>query len=95
MPDLTAAVIEDPQLRAKFAEAVALLDQVAELRHEIHRLAPDNGHTPNLAELRSILETARHLVDFPMVDRCGCGWTDDTARVQYHRRGSNGCRAGR
>jgi len=91
MPDLIAAVIEDPELRAKVAEAVGLLDQVRELRFEINRLAPDNGHTPNLAELRSILETARHLVDFPINDRCGCGPQGD--RVVFHRRGSALCRA--
>lgn len=56
------------------------------------------------AQFPEIRESAQLLLDgpppepepdhgFPMVDRCGCGWTDDTAPVLFHRRGADQCRA--
>jgi hypothetical protein len=83
---------ENAELRDRVTETVGLLDRVRELRFEIRRLAPD-ASTPGIAELRSIVESARHVADYPMTDRCGCGWTDDTAPVRFHRRGSDQCRA--
>lgn len=87
----------DPVLKAAHAEIADLraqLAQVDDLRDEIARLAPDNGHAPGTAELLSILDTARHAVaDYPITDRCGCGPQGD--RVRFHRRGAEQCRAAR
>jgi hypothetical protein len=81
---------ENAELRDRVTETVGLLDRVRELRFEIRRLAPDAA-TPGIAELRSIVDAARRVADYPMTDRCGCGWTDET-RVEFHRRGSDECR---
>ena len=84
-PEYAAAQAEIADLRAQLA-------RVDELRDELDRLAPDNGHDPGHAELRSLLATARRVTNYPMVDRCGCGWTS-TAPVEFHRRGSAQCKA--
>lgn len=79
---------------AEIADLRAQLAQVDDLRAEVARLAPGTGPI-GLDEMRSIVESARRVAaDYPMTDRCGCGWTSE-APVVFHRRGSDQCKADR